>query len=209
MYFLRLSVHRWFVTAGPGVRFQRTVRDSQRTADYTFHYTNIHRAQWADAEPRQCPRCSDEVTQTQLSLLLSAAHSLTSSQRLRFISLLFSDRTTWRATLVMTCRRLGGAFTWGCRWYSDRGVEQIGGGPAVRKISCGEVALKRRSIMWSRGIISSLEMYFYSEWLCVTVTCFSRAESEMVIIRFGVSLSQSRAEAFFFFFFFLQFRAND
>lgn len=50
-------------TAGLCVLFQRKVQDTQQAADYTFHYTNIHWAQWrAGREPKQYTSCSVEVT---------------------------------------------------------------------------------------------------------------------------------------------------
>lgn len=65
-----LKVSDWtFSSISVGVRsellvqFPSTVQDTQQTADYTFHYTNIHWAwRWTGTEPKQYTSSSVSVT---------------------------------------------------------------------------------------------------------------------------------------------------
>lgn len=66
--------------------------------------------------------------------------------------------------LVMTRRRPGSALTWGCRWCSDGEVEQRGGGPAVREISYGKVALNRKMNWMVQILCGNLTLTAFMPW---------------------------------------------
>lgn len=167
MYYLRLSVRHWFVTAGPGVRFQQTVRDSQRTADI---YISLHKHTSSTAVSRRRattvstlfswgytnPAVSPPLTGSQPHIITASEVYLAAHLRSHHMK----GHAGYDTQAAGWCVHLGlplirwqrsGADRWRPRGEEDK---LRGGG------------LKRRSIMWSRGIISSLEMYFYSEWLC-------------------------------------------
>lgn len=162
MYYLRLSVRHWFVTAGPGVRFQQTVRDSQRTAD--IHFTTQTYIEHS-GEPTQSHNSIHAVLmRLHKPSCLSSSHRVTASHH----------RSVWGLSRCSSPKGHAGYDTQAAGWCVHLGLPLIrwqrSGAdrwrPRGEEDKLRGSGLKRRSIMWSRGIISSLEMYFYSEWLC-------------------------------------------